>query len=178
MSNYHRARIWLGTTAVTLLAFAACQPAAEAVPAAKKMAKGQGQSASNQQLAEALRNLQSIKVTLERADHDYGGHRAAAVRDIGAAEKQLRQVMHHGVKNGAHPVSQVPRGNAIIVEPQALSDAQLAAMIPALNGTIGVLSNANHDYGGHRTKAINDLKTAIAQLELALKYSKAKNQNK
>lgn len=177
MSNSHRARIWLATC----LAAAWAVSSAGAVPPAKKNSNGQAQAASHQQLAVALHNLQSIKLTLERADHDYGGHRAAAVRDIGAAERQLREAMHHQVHHhhGVHPVSHVGgRGVGAHPEPQALSDAQLAASIPALNSAIGVLSNANHDYGGHRTKAINDLKAAIIQLELALKFSQARNQNK
>jgi hypothetical protein len=34
------------------------------------------------------------------------------------------------------------------------------------------LEKADHDFGGHRVKAIKDLDRAIHQLELALKYDK------
>lgn len=36
-------------------------------------------------------------------------------------------------------------------EPQTLSNAQLAAAVPVLKKTIATLSQADHDYGGHRT---------------------------
>jgi hypothetical protein len=48
------------------------------------------QDISNLQLAEAIPILQRTRVFLEKADHDYGGHRAAAVRDLGAAIHQLK----------------------------------------------------------------------------------------
>jgi hypothetical protein len=137
------------------------------------------QSTSNQQLAQAIHLLQNVKVTLEAADHDYGGHRAQAVKDIGAAEKQLRVALEYihkqrlksggGGKNysrGPHP------------EPQKISDAQLAAAVPTLQQTAVALQNADHDYGGHRARAVTDLKAAIVQLEKALKFSAVKDQNK
>ena len=48
------------------------------------------QNISNLQLAEAIPILQRTRTLLEKADHDYGGHRAAAVRDLGAAVHQLK----------------------------------------------------------------------------------------
>jgi hypothetical protein len=157
----------LSTGAVALSLFASASIAS---------AKPEPQAVSNQQLATSLHLLQSIKVTLEGADHDYGGHRAAAVKDIGQAHKQLREALHAvhkqtgakttGGKGAAHP------------EPQKLSDAQLAEAVPALQATIKVLEGADHDYGGHRAAAVKDLKTAVSQLEKALKFSKANDQNK
>jgi hypothetical protein len=48
------------------------------------------QAISNLQLADAIGVLQKTATFLEKADHDYGGHRAAAVRDLGAAVHQLK----------------------------------------------------------------------------------------
>jgi hypothetical protein len=48
------------------------------------------QAVSNLQLADAIGVLQKTATFLEKADHDYGGHRAAAVRDLGTAVKQLK----------------------------------------------------------------------------------------
>jgi hypothetical protein len=59
-----------------------------------KSGKGRGkepepQAISNLQLADAIGILQRTVVLLENANHDYGGHRAAAVRDLnGAFEKK------------------------------------------------------------------------------------------
>jgi hypothetical protein len=57
-------------------------------------------------------------------------------------------------------------------EPQGISNMQLAQAIPILKTTVKVLNKANHDYGGHRAGAVNDLNQAIEQLQLAMKYEK------
>ncbi len=134
--------------------------------------KKQAQGASNQQLMAAIQTLQSVKLTLEKADHDYGGHRAAAVKDIAKAEQQLLRALHAHQKLGN--AGKVPA----MGEPQALSNAQLAQTIPVLSNTITLLGSANHDYGGHRQKAIQDLQAAINQLQVALKSAKQPKQNK
>ena len=59
-----------------------------------------------------------------------------------------------------------------------ISDQQLAGSIPVLQQTITLLREANHDYGGHRAKAVTDLQKAIRQLEKALDYSKKKDRHK
>ncbi len=138
------------------------------------------QKASNHQLVQAIHVLQSVKKTLEAADHDYGGHRAETVKQIGVAEKQLHEALEYihkqpirsgnggkgAGKGKAHP------------EPQQLSDAELAGAVPVLKETATLLEKADHDYGGHRAKAVSELKSAVTQLEKALKFSKANDQNK
>jgi hypothetical protein len=150
--------------------------------AVAQAAKKESQKESNEQLREALQVLRVTKKTLEGADHDYGGHRVEAIKDIGAAEHQLRLALHHahpgkkpGTGTGGGKGAGSGKGEP---EPQAVSDAQLAKSIPVLRTAIHVLKNANHDYGGHREKAVEDLHKAIGQLEKALKYSKEHDQNK
>ncbi len=58
--------------------------------AAKPGKGGEPQNISNMQLADAIPILQKTKTLLEKANHDYHGHRAAAVRDLGAAIQQLK----------------------------------------------------------------------------------------
>lgn len=151
-------------------------------PAAAQARKGprkprEPQQQSNQQLRQALHVLHSVKKTLQAADHDYGGHRAAAVRDVSAAAHQLRLALNHG-KHSATGKRKPGQGGKKPHEPQVLSDQQLAGTIPVLRETITVLRNANHDYGGHRAKAVTDLQMAIHQLEKALAFSKKHNGNK
>ena len=137
------------------------------------------QKQSNQQLRQALHVLHSVKKTLEAADHDYGGHRAAAVHDVSAAAKQLRLVLNHGKRPGSGKPGRKPgQTGAKHPEPQVLSDQQLAQAIPKLHAANAVLRKANHDYGGHRAKAITDIHKAITQLEKALAFSKTRNKNK
>jgi len=120
------------------------------------------QAQSDQQLTLAIFMLQSVRRTLDAADHDYGGHRAAAVRLVVAAEHQLTRAL--GVR--------MPGPGAVphIREPQIFSNAQLAASIPVLAGTIAMLKSTPFEYGGHRDKAIVDIAAAIVELELALEY--------
>lgn len=60
-----------------------------------KSGKGRGkepepQAVSDLQLADAIGVLQQTVVFLEKANHDYGGHREAAVRDLNGAVRQLK----------------------------------------------------------------------------------------
>jgi hypothetical protein len=131
------------------------------------------QGVSNKQLVECLHVLHSVKRTLEAADHDYGGHRADAVKAIGAADHQLKLALEHVHKKapgGGKPGAK-PGGGG---EPQAVSNLELAEAIPVIKTTIGVLEKADHDYGGHRASAARDLKAAIVQLEKALEFEKKK----
>jgi hypothetical protein len=145
------------------------------------MANKEPQKLSNEQLREAYHALKNINHTLKNADHDYGGHRAAAIKSIGQAEHQLKLALeHHHKKTGAGAAGKKPKGTGEKgePEPQALSDAQLAAAIPMLKTVANLLAHADHDYGGHREKAVKDIGVAIVDLEKALKFSKEKNQNK
>jgi hypothetical protein len=128
------------------------------------------QAQSDAQLMQALNVLHACKLTLERADHDYGGHRAEAVKAIGAAQHQLRLAL--GLKTPGKGGKKDP--GKPMPEPQDLSNKQLADAIPILRQTITVLKEANHDYHGHRANAIRDLHEAVHQLDAALKYEKKK----
>jgi hypothetical protein len=54
---------------------------------------GEPQAISNMQLADAIPILEKTRGLLEMANHDYHGHRAAAVRDLGAAVEQLKAAL-------------------------------------------------------------------------------------
>jgi hypothetical protein len=51
------------------------------------------QAISNLQLADSIRILSQTRTLLEKADRDYGGHRVAAVRDLGGAIHQLQAAL-------------------------------------------------------------------------------------
>jgi hypothetical protein len=131
------------------------------------------QSASNAQLAEGLAVLHATKVTLQQANHDYGGHRAKAVKAIDAAHHQLKLALEFQTKKKIHV-----GGDAAKLGPgkeaQAQSDMQLGVSIATLKKTVAVLEGADHDYGGHRLMAVKDLHGAIKELETALKFEKRK----
>lgn len=152
-----------------------CLPvSAEARP--RKLPKREPQRVSNAQLHEALHVLQVTKRTLEGADHDYGGHRVASIKAIGAAQHQLKlalQTQAKSAKSGGKS-GQAGKGGGKHREPQNISNLQLAEAIPILQRTRMFLEKADRDYGGHRAAAVRDLGGAIQQLKLALKFEKKK----
>ncbi|HMF19263.1 MAG TPA: hypothetical protein VKE98_18800 [Gemmataceae bacterium] len=133
-------------------------------------AQKEPQAISNAQLRQALNVLQSIKLTLKGADHDYGGHRVKAIADISKAQNQLNLAL----KNAPKKKGKGKGKSNPLPEPQALSDAQLLESMVFLKETVQLLGKANHDYGGHRAAAVEDLHRAIRQLDLALKFRKGK----
>jgi len=175
MFNSFRASLWLGVPVFAALAFV--MPAADVAATAKKTKEPQ--VLSNAQLAESIQTLRVARVTLENADHDYGGHRADAVKDITGAIHQLRKALEFAHKEKGAPKGEKKKDKTTAPkEPQAVSDAQLAATIPTLVQTASLLKMADHDYGGHRAQAVTDLEAAVRQLQKALKYSKEKDQGK
>lgn len=147
-----------------------------------KRSRREPQKVSNAQLREGIHVLQATKQMLEKADHDYGGHRVAAVKAIGAAEHQLRLALQsqHKQANG----SGKSNGKSVAKsgrtsgrggkrpEPQKISNMQLADAIGVLERTRTLLAKADHDYGGHRAAAFRDLGAAIQQLKMALRFEK------
>jgi hypothetical protein len=134
------------------------------------------QKQSNSQLKLAIAALDSAKTTLQKANHDYGGHRVKAIKAINAARTQLTAALKF--ETGKGKVGAKPGKDGKGGENQGVSNSQLAQSIAVLRETKVVLEGANHDYGGHRVKAIKAINTAIDQLQTALKYEKGKGGRK
>jgi hypothetical protein len=161
---------WLAAPVLALVLLAGPTRAQTAV-------KPERQATSNQQLAKALHILQWVKKTLEGADHDYGGHRADAVKAVGAAHHQLKlalEFVHKGTAAGAGKPATGTGKPAAGTESQAVSNMELKDAIPVLKATITLLQKADHDYGGHRADAVRDLEAAVKELDKALEFVKKK----
>jgi len=141
---------------------------------AARTTKREPQRVSNAQLHEALHVLRVTKTTLEGADHDYGGHRASAVKAIGAAQHQLKLALHTQTKQKNPGKGAKGKGKGKGREPQNISNRQLADAIPILVKTMTMLEKADHDYGGHRAAAVRDLGAACQRLKAALAFEKKK----
>jgi hypothetical protein len=129
----------------------------------------EAQKKSNAQLLEAYHVLQRTKITLEKADHDYGGHRRDAVKSIGAAQDRLRNALaKYGVKVAPAGSGNVKGGN----ESQRVSDVKIAHALETLRKTAKVIHDANHDYFWQRHDALVDVDHAIRHLEAAQKHEK------
>jgi hypothetical protein len=110
--------------------------------------------------------LQKVKTLLEHADHDYKGHRAAAVHELTAAIHELHP--HHHAAQGKRPSAARPHpktGTGKPHEPQKLSDAQLREAIAMLEGVRGTMTRKKagnaHKAAEHVSRAISELKTAL-----------------
>ena len=108
-----------------------------------------------------IKELHQIKVLLERADHDYKGHRAAAVKEITKAIHALEANGGQHQKTGVHPHTGKSH------EAQALSDTQLRAAIQALVTVGQQLQSAGAKYP-RAGKAAVDVQLAVKQLNMAL----------
>jgi hypothetical protein len=123
------------------------------------------QAAQNKSHAAVVNELHSIKTMLEHADHDYEGHRAAAVKDISAAIHELEPGHKgHEEHKGKHASQKVAK----IHEPQAASDAQLREALKQLEGMRQHFGQHKGGKGGHE-KVAGHISHAIEELEAALK---------
>ena len=161
----------------------------------------QQQQQSNQDLVQALEQLHSAEKTLRGDDHDYGGHRVAAMHDIHEAEHELREALkdsHHGQSQGGGKSAGTSGGKQTGAsgtksggnsskyattsrsksEPlsQQASNQQLGNTVTALKQVVSTLHQAKHDYGGHREQAVRHIERAIHQLEEGLHYAKEHDQ--
>jgi hypothetical protein len=105
-----------------------------------------------------IHELHHVKILLEKADHDYKGHRAEAAKQVTAAIHALQA----GYAHVKHPGEGGKGGG----EPQALSDAQLREAIDKVKKIQTQLSGALADPAA-KTAAIA-LSSAVSELETAL----------
>lgn len=118
--------------------------AAEAKLVKTEAKKGQKGGATAQSEGELLREAYGI---LEQADHDYKGHRHAAMHQIAEAARHLGVKLH---------------GDGKAREPQAVSDAQL-------RHAQSLLQTAHTAVAGHKNaKVPQHIDAAIKELNVAL----------
>jgi hypothetical protein len=119
--------------------------------------------------------LRGTKLILERADHDYKGHRARAVAAIDVALRSMGQHVGNngagnGMSNGAGAGRRAGGGNRVngnaMREPQAKSDAQLRTALHRLStihSQLGSMPNGRHAQTGAAVqRAMHELNTALA----------------
>jgi tetratricopeptide (TPR) repeat protein len=130
----------------------------------------------------SLRELREAKAELETAAHDFGGHRADAVKAVEHAIRQLAQALKFdpaGVQ--ANRATKQP-DKAVEPDP-ATAQAKHAegqqgehgerhphihAALKELQEAKVELETAAHDFGGHRAEAVKAVEQAIRQLHKAL----------
>jgi hypothetical protein len=120
-------------------------------------------------LHRALLELRALEHNLRRANHDYGGHRPAALTALLAAEQQLRLAVSATHKH--QPSTTGPKGTTgAPANFQALSNQEMLQTMQILQDALAILRAAEHDYGGNRAGALRDLDQAIHHLRQALNH--------
>jgi hypothetical protein len=110
-----------------------------------------GNMANNTQV---IQQLESARATLNKADHDYSGHRAAAVNS-------LSNTIHHLQHGKAHPSP----GQHFVAgknkEPQSESDAKLQQALATLQGVSAPAGPQAAVVKTGVSKAIADIQKAL-----------------
>jgi len=86
---------------VTLLVIVAApihRVAAQAPPPAAPAATRGARAEQHPRIRRAIRELQAAKVELQKAPHDFGGHRADALQAVDRAIEQLRIALQYDKK--------------------------------------------------------------------------------
>jgi hypothetical protein len=132
-------------------------------------------------LARAAHVLKRAIEVLEKAEHDFGGHREAALQACRQAEKQLwdahdfERQHENGGKKVTAPAVQPPVTTSVPSKEGQKEERgehpRLARAVEEIDKAIAYLQNAPHDFGGHRVDAIKDCETAKTQLQEALAYA-------
>lgn len=132
-----------------------------------------GDCASSQNLWHVHRRLDGAIDQLQHDQRDYGGHRVAAINDlqnarneIVAAEQSDRDDLHCARAGGSTGGSDANWGR----RGQGNSNRNLMGVRRWVENMVDQLQRDNHDYGGHRVNAINDMQAARNELVQAERY--------
>jgi hypothetical protein len=114
----------------------------------------------------ALHELRMARAELKAAGHNFGGHKAEAVKAIDAAlgeiEAGLRAI-------GEDTEGQAPPAEAL---KKYKSFPHIHHAVDALRDGREALENAKTNFGGHRAAAIREVNHALEELRLAVKFAK------
>lgn len=113
-------------------------------------------------------------VMLQHDQHDYAGHRAAALHDIEQAQADLTAALRYDSNHADQIVPTiVMKGDedldTFFMRNQFASNENIEFVRRYVERAIDMLQHDAHDYDGFRLKAIADLQAARQQLLLALK---------
>jgi len=184
---------------LTILTLTACSflgltPVFAGDPPAAGTSTQEQPGAEHRSLAHAAHEIKAVIESLEKAKHDFGGHREAAIKDCKAAEKQLREGHEFDLKHDQEgkEKSSVKAEKAEKTEKSVTKSdpetkdgkhhemsehARIEHAITVLENAIDHLQKAPHDFGGHRVDAVKDCQAAMKQLREALAFAE-KNETK
>src|SRR5215469_6837665 len=119
-------------------------------------------------IRKAIAALRDARQEMNRANNDFCGHKAEALKATDYAISQLQEALRYDraglVENDLSKASYVKV--SLTTEPYERFPRIRAAM-DALKLARDDMQNAAHDFGGHRAKALEATDGAIEQLRLA-----------
>lgn len=107
----------------------------------------------------AIHTLERAKMALERANHDFGGHRTAALRSVDGALHELHLAAGQEVR------AQTPRE-------ERLEDREIHRAIVDLERARRDMETAKHDFGGRRAETLRAVDESLRELRLAAEAEK------
>jgi hypothetical protein len=107
---------------------------------------------------------------LNQDQHDYNGHRAAAITDMQAADADLLAAIRADRADESIPAVAALPAPTDLVRGQGASNNNIRYVRDEVEHAIDMLDKDQHDYSGYRVKAIDQLHDARQQLLAALKY--------
>lgn len=118
-------------------------------------------------LHQALHELREARKELKDAPHEFGGHRAKALRGVEDAIKQIEAALIAADDNVKSASNRKPESKKKYQHNPGMHYA-----LDALKDAREELKNAKHAFNGRRVDALRDVNFAMVQIELALKHAK------
>jgi HEPN domain-containing protein len=151
------------------------------VALAAAAASNAAQREPHPQIRKAIAALERAKTDLQRADHDFCGHRDEALEATNRAIEQLRKALNYD----KHEHAVAPLVSSILVDSELTGGVAqkppkrrrerhpfIEAAIRALESAKDDLQHAAHDFGGHRDEAVEAVNNATRQLHQAIDCDK------
>ena len=141
----------------------------------KRMALRREKRERHPMIERAIRALEGAKDDLEDASRDFCGHREDAAESVNNALNQLRLALASDraqiEPNRATGVGNIPKGKGQKVSYSRRGGERhpkIRQAIRALERAKDDLSDAAHDFNGHRVEALEATNTAVSRLKMAL----------
>jgi len=109
--------------------------------------------------------MHEAKAELEAAPKIFGGHKVKAIEALDAASAELKAALDAvGEPYKGWKGKEAPKGGGRF--------PRIHTAINELKETETYLKNADHDFKGHKVKAMKFIASAIVELEAALDFAK------
>lgn len=118
-----------------------------------------GMTGERREVHAAIHTLERARMALERASHDFGGHRTTALHAVDNALHELHMAA------GQQQSMQTPRE-------ERLEDREIHRAVVDLERARRDMETAKHDFGGRKTETLRAVDESLRELRLAAEAEK------